>query len=377
MNVPLAGRRIGLLTASASRLGGGVFEAVVAQAELIRSLGGEAYIFALADRHTDEDRARFGPSTVITTPVIGPPQVGYSPALGRALAAADLDALHLHGIWMYPSAAGAAWANRTGRAYLVSPHGMLDPWITARGRWKKALARRGYERTSWARAHTLHALTPAEARDIAREAGRRDSLVIPNAAPVPRPTNVSAERAPIVLYIGRIHSKKNLLPMVAAWRSLRRPADARLLICGWGAEADVAALTAEIGNADDSVAFLGPVFGTRKAELIAAARFAILPSFSEGLPMAILEAWAHGTPTIMTPQCNLDEGFAAGAALECGYDAIDIVPALTAALALDADHWALMSTAAQALADGPLSAQTVARQWGDAYAAAIAGQRRA
>jgi poly(glycerol-phosphate) alpha-glucosyltransferase len=377
MSTPLVGRRIGLLTASASRLGGGVFEAVVAQAELIRSLGGEVQIFALADRHTDEDRARFGPSPVIATPIVGPPQVGYSPALGKALAAADLDALHLHGIWMYPSAAGAVWARRTRRPYWVSPHGMLDPWIIARGRWKKALARLGYERASWSRAHALHALTPAEARDIAREAGRRDSLVIPNAAPAPKPINASAERAPIVLYIGRIHSKKNLLAMVAAWQSLHRPVDARLLICGWGDDADVAALTAAISTTDDSVAFLGPVFGARKAELFAAARFAILPSLSEGLPMAILEAWAHGTPTIMTPQCNLDEGFAAGAALECGYDAIDIAPALTAALSLDADHWALMSAAAEALAAGAFSAQTVARQWGDAYGAAIAERQPA
>ena len=121
MSAPLAGRRIGLLTASASRLGGGVFEAVVAQAALIRSLGGEAQIFALADRHTEEDRARFGPSPVIATPVIGPSQVGYSPSLHKALALADLDALHLHGIWMYPSAAGTAWARVTWPARAFAP----------------------------------------------------------------------------------------------------------------------------------------------------------------------------------------------------------------------------------------------------------------
>lgn len=374
MSAPLAGRRIGLLTASASRLGGGVFEAVVAQAALIRSLGGEAQIFALADRHTEEDRARFGPSPVIATPVIGPSQVGYSPSLHKALALADLDALHLHGIWMYPSAAGTAWARVTGRPYFVSPHGMLDPWITARGRWKKALARAGYERASWSRAHAIHALTSTEARDIVRETGRRNTLIIPNAAPAPPPVAQSGKRGPTVLYIGRIHSKKNLLAMVAAWRSLTRPANARLLICGWGDDADVAALTAAVNAAGDSVAFLGPVFGASKAALFATASFAILPSLSEGLPMAILEAWAHGTPTIMSPQCNLDDGFTAGAALECGYDAVDIAPALAAALTINTVEWAKMSAAAQALAAGPFSAQAVARQWGEAYGAAITGQ---
>ena len=35
----------------------------------------------------------------------------------------------------------------------------------------------------------------------------------------------------------------------------------------------------------------------------------ILPSFSEGLPMAVLEAWAYGLPVLMTDHCNLPEGF--------------------------------------------------------------------
>ncbi len=96
----LSGKRIGLLTASASRLGGGVFEAVVIQADLIRSLGGEPVIVALADRFSAEDRPRFGASEVIHVPVRGPAQIGYAPQLIEALLAARLDCLHLHGIWM-------------------------------------------------------------------------------------------------------------------------------------------------------------------------------------------------------------------------------------------------------------------------------------
>ncbi len=34
--------------------------------------------------------------------------------------------------------------------------------------------------------------------------------------------------------------------------------------------------------------------------------------------MAVLEAWAYGKPVLMTPECNLPEGFAAGAALQIG-----------------------------------------------------------
>jgi poly(glycerol-phosphate) alpha-glucosyltransferase len=64
------------------------------------------------------------------------------------------------------------------------------------------------------------------------------------------------------------------------------------------------------------VLFYGSAFGEEKEALLRSAEAFILPSFSEGLPMSVLEAWAYGLPVVMTPECNLPEGFASGAALE-------------------------------------------------------------
>ncbi|MEO7384453.1 MAG: glycosyltransferase, partial [Novosphingobium sp.] len=345
---------------------------VVAQAALIRDQGGEAQVFALEDRHSAEDRARFGGSTVHFARVAGPGQIGFAPALARTLVNARLDCLHLHGIWMYPSRAGYLWAKRTGGPFFISPHGMLDPWITARGVWKKALARIGYERAAWASAKRLHALTAREAEDIARETGRQDSVVIPNSCPIARPDR-QGNRAPDALYIGRVHTKKNLVALVQGWMQARKPEGARLRIAGWGAAVDVADLRAAIGSADGSVEFLGPVYGEAKAALIGEARFMVLPSHSEGLPMAVLEAWALATPVIMTAECNLPEGFAAGAARECGYDPADIASALESALAISESEWRTMAAAAHALAVGQFSSAAVAARWSAAYVAAMEG----
>ena len=366
----LAGTRIGLLTASASRLGGGVAAAVAAHAAMLRELGAEPIVFALDDAFAEADRTMLDPTALLLSRVVGPAQIGFAPRLVRQLLEAELDLLHLHGIWMYPSRAGLVWARRTGRPYLISPHGMLDPWIVARERWKKALACFGYERASWAAAARLHALTEAEARDIARESGRDDALVVPNPGPPPGPPP-GMRREPQVLYLGRIHPKKNLAGLLAGWRAARRPEGAVLTIAGWGGPADVAAFAALLDPADPAARFVGPAHGAAKQQLLEAARFVALPSFSEGLPMTVLEAWAAGTPTLMSEACNLPQGFAAGAALRCGTAPEEIAAALGAALALDEPAWLEMAGAARDLAAGPFSRAVVAARWGKIYSGLI------
>lgn len=374
MTGPLTGLRIGLVTASASRFGGGVFEAVVAHTKMLRTLGCEPSIFALRDVHSETDKARFEGAPVHLADVLGPRQIGFAPELDRALQTARLDCLHLHGIWMYPSAAASRWAHRTGRPYFISPHGMLDGWITARGRWKKALARSVYERANWRRASALHALTSREATDIARESARQDSVVIPNAGPAPLAAGVREMPRPVCVYIGRIHRKKNLVALVRAWHAARRPADARLIVAGWGDDEAIAKLRAEIDAGDKTVDFVGPVFGEEKDKILRAARFVILPSHSEGLPMAMLEAWASGVPTIMTAECNLPEGFSAKAALECGYDAPAIATCLESALMLDWADWSQMSAASLKLARTRFSTEAVAECWANIYLNAAVGE---
>lgn len=366
----LHGKRIGLITASASRLGGGVFEAVASHAAMLRELGANVVVVALKDLHSEEDAHRFADCELHHASVKGPGFFGYAPGLGKLLDAVQLDLLHQHGIWMYPSQAASAWAARSGKPYLISPHGMLDPWITGRGRWKKALARAAYERRSWRRATKFHALTAREAADIASESGRSDSLIIANAGPACTKTPPCA-RVPQIGYIGRIHPKKNIHALIDAWAMLEAedalPANACLRIAGWGDPNDVAALEDRLTRAPQSVSFLGPQFGEDKARLLSQSRFIALPSHSEGLPVAVLEAWAAGTPVLMSQECNLPIGFEQGAAIDTGFTAESIATAIRIAFAMDPSSWLDMASAATALAAGPFSAATIARSWAEAY----------
>ena len=39
------------------------------------------------------------------------------------------DLIHLHGVWMYPQYIGAKSAIKYKKPFILSPHGMLEPWL--------------------------------------------------------------------------------------------------------------------------------------------------------------------------------------------------------------------------------------------------------
>lgn len=331
---------------------------------MVRELGAVPVVFAVDDPHHREDRWRFDGCETHVLRGRGPRQLAFAPGLARALDRARLDLLHLHGIWQYPSHAAGAWARRHGKPLVISPHGMLDPWIAQSRSWKKRIARVVWERRAWRNASAFHALTVAEQQDIVEETGSTRIAVIPNAAP-PLSTQPSGPRPPHALYLGRIHRKKNIAALIEAWtRALPDlPEGSMLTIAGWGDDAGIAALEADMLGADPSIEFVGTAFGSQKLALLELSRFCVLPSFSEGLPMVILEAWAAGTPTIMTEACQLPEGYTFGAALPCGTDVESLRRALVAGFALNAEGWLTMAHAAQGLASGPFGPEWIRENW--------------
>lgn len=276
-------------------------------------------------------------------PSIGPARFGASPAMLRFLLQHDYDVAHVHGIWMFHVYAALRWAYRFRRPYMVTPHGMLEPWILQRSpllKWGVSVL---FQNRFLRRADCIHALNAKEAGDILALVQNADILEVPNfVPPVALPEGQPAWWQPsfadrrVVLFLGRIHDKKGWRELLQAWEGACA-ADVgfgprhQLVFCGWIDEADafsdeVARLAAEHGN----VIFAGPQHGAEKFRSYAAADLFILPSKSEGLPMTVLEAWATGCPVMMTEACNLPLGFAAKAALRIGETAPEVQSALLA-----------------------------------------------
>ncbi len=319
------------LSYSVSRAYGGIFEISRRTAQTLAELQQmDVSVLGVEDKFSHDDLVQWQPLQPRCFASRGPRAYGFAPALTGALDDIKPDVVHVHGIWTFPTVAARKWACRHSRPYIVTIHGMLEPWALKNARWKKVLAGALFEDAALQRANCLHVNTDAELQSIRAYGLRNPVCVIPNGVDLPdHPSNAPAPWAgkinrdtKVLLYLGRLHPKKGLPHLLSAWAELRRTKPIKhgewhLAVAGWDQAGHESQLQAQVKAAgmNDSVHFLGPLYGEAKAAAYHCADAFVLPSFSEGLPMAVLEAWAYGLPVLMTPQCNLPGGFAANAAL--------------------------------------------------------------
>jgi poly(glycerol-phosphate) alpha-glucosyltransferase len=124
----------------------------------------------------------------------------------------------------------------------------------------------------------------------------------------------------------------------------------------------------------DSVEFIGPLFGQAKAAALSSADAFVLPSRSEGLPMAVLEAWSHAKPVLITTACNLTEGVTAGAAIETEPTRTSIADGLARLAKLDSEGLDAMGRRGRELVEARFSWPKIAADLGRVYAAVAAGR---
>jgi len=319
----------------ASRSEGGLFGAVMGLTHALNKTEVNPRLVSHIDSHTQEDVGRWSPIPVELHTACGP--LLSSMKLRRILRLSDADLLHVHGIWLDRQWAALQWQKRSGKPVVVSPHGMLDPWAVANSAWKKKMVGRLFADEALRQATCIHALCASEAESI-REYGLNNPIaVIPNGIDLPDlESGEQQERKKQLLFLGRIHPKKGIDALLQGW-ARAATAGWELLIAGWddgGHEEGLKAQAGQLG-VSDSVSFIGPQFGGDKERLLRSVGAFILPSFSEGLPMSVLEAWSYELPVIMTDFCNLPEGFACGAAQRIEPEPDSISAGLTAFFAME------------------------------------------
>ncbi|MBL8177909.1 MAG: glycosyltransferase family 4 protein [Bryobacterales bacterium] len=129
----------------------------------------------------------------------------------------------------------------------------------------------------------------------------------------PRSLFGDAGRRPVVLHVGAVQARKNIVRLVEAFETM--PSPWRLILAGsagYGAEAILKRI--ESSPARQRIELTGYVDDDRLAELYRTSRMLAFPSLDEGFGIPLLEAMAYGLPALTSNGSALRE-VAEGAAV--------------------------------------------------------------
>jgi glycosyltransferase involved in cell wall biosynthesis len=313
------------------RRSGGVYEFFKLLAKYLNQRDGlDIYLFGLQDRYTEDCVTDFYdeniPLHVYKTFFFK--HFGYAPFMGTGVQKQELDILHLHGLWMYPSLVCRNWSNGGLKPYIISPHGMLDDWAIRNSSWRKRLVGRLFENKNIRNASCIHVGSLKEYNSVRSLGIQIPVCIIPNGVEIPDIGSVYGspswlgllpKKSKILLYLGRIHPKKGLENLLKSWAILDKKNIKKnwiLVIAGEGEEEYEQYLKDMLsGMSLSSVYFVGPQYGLEKYKSYNASSAFILPSYSEGMPIVVLEAMSFSLPVLMTSECNMDYVFDCDAAI--------------------------------------------------------------
>jgi glycosyltransferase involved in cell wall biosynthesis len=238
------------------------------------------------------------------------------------------EVVHFHGLWQAQTRRGARAATSARVPYLVAAHGMAEPWALRHKYWKKRIYLAMVEARRLRRASCLHALSQPEVGHLRAIAPWTPIGFVPNGVDLARfddlPPRSELEREHpelhgkfVLLFFARLHLKKGLDLLAEALGEIAPGTpDLHLLLAGTdeGAWGPFRSRMDGLGLADRTT-YIGHVSGAAARQAWAASDAFVLPSYSEGFSMAILEAMACRLPCLFTTACHFPEAARSGAAI--------------------------------------------------------------
>lgn len=188
-----------------------------------------------------------------------------------------------------------------------------------------------------------------------------------NPCPSVKPSDPD-EREKYVLYAGTLIHRKGYDDLIKAFgRIAPLHPDWRLKLAGNG-EIEEGMRLAESLGISNQVDFLGWINGDQKEMAFRHAAIYCLPSYSEGFPMGVLDAWAYHLPVVATPVGGIVDVALDGENLMI-YNVGDIEGLSEAlnALISDRDKYKHIEEASKTFASGMFSINSISNQLSDIY----------
>lgn len=212
------------------------------------------------------------------------------------------DVMHLHGVFMHAHYLSAKLARKNSVPYVVTAHGMLEPWHLNDKRLKKQVYLGLFLNKIISRSSVLHAITPFEKDNLYKLSGHKNIVEIPNFINYSSlPDNLSYNpQEEYFLFLSRLHPKKGLDILIQAMSRIDDKKIKLKIVGTENAYSETLKALAKSLSVDNRIEFTGAVYGDEKYKLFANAKAFIAPSYSEAIGMVNLEAAVCQTPVITT-----------------------------------------------------------------------------
>ena len=337
---------------------------------LAKGLGEFAEVHIIT--HASENPLTMENCTVHYVPEYNPFRRHWTKLVAGIMEEIHPDIVHVNCCWMPACAAVQRIAQKRGYRVMLTPHGMLEPWIVKRHYWTRKLpALLLYQRAAVRKADCLQATAESEYDNLLR-LGYNDKISVVKLGIDADGIKLkeSWKKTRQILFLSRVHVKKGINFLIEAAEILREELKGyKILVAGEGDEEYVSALKRQIEDKglQDMVQLVGGVYGDEKWRLFQTSDFFVLPTHSENFGLAIAESLASGTPvvtTVGTPWSDLNTSHS-GAWIEIG--TLPLVETLRKFLAMTDEDLEQMGRNGRKLIETKYSARVMAKEMIEVY----------
>lgn len=337
---------------------------------LAKELGKYANVYIIT--HSSDNPVVMENCKVYNVPTFKPFNRNFQNAINNILLDVKPDVIHINCCWTPSCTIFQRIAQNRGLKVVLTPHGMLEPWIIKRHYWtRKVPALLLYQKSAIKMADCLQATAESEKQNLLKLGYNSNIKIVKlgiDAESIAMKT--SWKKSKQLLFLSRVHVKKGINYLIEAADILRDALQGyKILVAGEGDADYVASLKQQIMDKglQDIIQLIGGVYGDKKWELFQTSDFFVLPTHSENFGLAIAESLASGTPvitTVGTPWNDLNSSNS-GAWIEIGTQ--PLVDTLKRFLSLSDEDLEAMGKNGRKLIETKYSAKVMAEEMMKVY----------
>lgn len=327
--------------------------------------GCDSQIWAIVDNtKTHYTHKRDGFVTVECFPRVWLP-FGRHEIIDQLLAQKDsIDLVHFHLIWFYDKNIIAKALKKAGMPFIITTHGTYSKPHAYTG--KRLLAKWLFELDYLNMSTEIHAITREEGTGLQRYGYTGRSFVAyngidPNEIPKLRKKDFFANKPYQnkikLIWVGVFREDKNIRSLIQAVAmlpiALREQFVCVLVGPDYRGNAAKYLTLAKDLNCAENFDYIGPLYGQEKYDAIESADINVMPSFSEGFSMALLDTMACGKPSLLTSGCAMNYFYDFDFFIRCEPYPQDIARGLQEIFKRQ-DEWQLMGNNASKLVGSEL-----------------------